>query len=241
MPIDLNQFAPRSMMCGTQQRVSTLLTTVGLRNAPSIAGNGGLIRGQPRFPSRLSISPVSSPQIYAPAPRCSQTSRLKPRAVDVLAQVPGRARLGDRRLEDLVGLDVLEPKIDVGRGGLGGEAGDQDPLEELVRVLLHEQPVVERRRLALVGVDAHERFLPILGKEVHFSPHGKPAPPRPRSSESLTMRRPPSPGRSPAPCATPGSRPRDSYTLSVWLSGDVPVAAQDGFKRGHGRDSRSIR
>ena len=78
MPIDLNQSAPRSMMCGTQQSVSTLLTTVGLRKAPSIAGNGGLIRGQPRFPSRLSISPVSSPQMYAPAPRCNQTSRSNP-------------------------------------------------------------------------------------------------------------------------------------------------------------------
>ena len=44
-------------------RVSMLLTTVGLRNTPSTAGNGGLIRGQARLPSRLSIRPVSSPQM----------------------------------------------------------------------------------------------------------------------------------------------------------------------------------
>ena len=65
-------------MNGTQQRVSTLLTTVGLRKAPSTAGNGGLIRGHPRLPSRLSIRPVSSPQMYAPAPRWTWISRSKP-------------------------------------------------------------------------------------------------------------------------------------------------------------------
>ena len=100
-------------------------------------------------------------------------SRLKPRAVDVLAQVPGGPGLGDRRLENPVGVDVLEPQIDVGRRRLGREAGDQDPLEELVRVLLHQQAVVERRRLALVGVDAHERFLPVLGKEAPLQPAGE--------------------------------------------------------------------
>ncbi len=57
-------------MCVTQASVSTLLTMVGLRNAPSTAGNGGLIRGQARLPSSDSMSPVSSPQMYAPAPRC---------------------------------------------------------------------------------------------------------------------------------------------------------------------------
>ena len=51
------------MMCVTQASVSMLLTTVGLRNAPSTAGNGGLMRGQARLPSRLSIRPVSSPQM----------------------------------------------------------------------------------------------------------------------------------------------------------------------------------
>src|SRR5208283_5169707 len=49
VPIVLNQAGPRSMMCGTQQRVSTLFTTVGQPNAPIAAGkNGGLRRGQPR-------------------------------------------------------------------------------------------------------------------------------------------------------------------------------------------------
>ena len=62
-PIPLNQSAPRSTMCFTQQSVSTLLTTVGAFQTPETAGKGGLMRGWPRFPSRLSMSAVSSPQM----------------------------------------------------------------------------------------------------------------------------------------------------------------------------------
>src|SRR5689334_13474548 len=78
LPIDLNHCGPlsRPMMCGTQQSVSTLLITVGRANAPAIAGNGGLLRGQPRLPSSASSNPVSSPQMYAPAPRCTKHSSL---------------------------------------------------------------------------------------------------------------------------------------------------------------------
>ncbi len=49
--------------------VSTLLISVGERYKPSIAGNGGFERGWPRLPSSDSSSAVSSPQMYAPAPR----------------------------------------------------------------------------------------------------------------------------------------------------------------------------
>ncbi len=43
--------------------VSTLFTTVGQSHKPFTAGNGGLIRGLPLFPSSDSINAVSSPQI----------------------------------------------------------------------------------------------------------------------------------------------------------------------------------
>ena len=62
-PIDLNQSTPRRAIWATHAIVSMLFTTVGFLNTPSIAGNGGLIRGQARLPSRLSMSPVSSPQM----------------------------------------------------------------------------------------------------------------------------------------------------------------------------------
>ncbi len=50
-------------MAGTLQMVSTLLTQVGLPQAPDVAGNGGLERGLARRPSKELISAVSSPQI----------------------------------------------------------------------------------------------------------------------------------------------------------------------------------
>src|SRR5436305_517410 len=79
--------------------------------------------------------------------------------------VPRGAGLGDRPLHHPEGVDVLEPDVDVGRRGAGGEAGDQDPLQEHVGVLLHDDPVVERRRLALVAVDAEQGLLAVLGQE----------------------------------------------------------------------------
>ena len=68
-PSFANQSAPFWKMVGTAARVSTLFTTVGQPKRPTTAGKGGLSRGQPFFPSRDSSIPVSSPQMYAPAPR----------------------------------------------------------------------------------------------------------------------------------------------------------------------------
>src|SRR5262249_40331204 len=77
VPIERNQASPRFTMKGTLWIVSTLLTVVGEPHSPKPAGNGGFGRGWPRFPSRLSMSPVSSPQMYAPAPWCGWISQEK--------------------------------------------------------------------------------------------------------------------------------------------------------------------
>ena len=69
VPIDAYQSAPRSTIGGSDESVSTLLMSVGAPYRPATAGKGGLRRGWPRLPSRLSRSAVSSPQMYAPAPR----------------------------------------------------------------------------------------------------------------------------------------------------------------------------
>src|SRR2546425_12045146 len=63
VPSAANHSAPRLMMGGTQQIVSTLFTIVGAPKAPLIAGNGGLILGQPFLPSSDESKPVSSPQM----------------------------------------------------------------------------------------------------------------------------------------------------------------------------------
>ena len=123
-------------------------------------------------PAALPFEALDQPRLLAadvrPCAAVDPDVEIEAAAVDVLAQVSRRTGLGDRRLEDPVGLDVLEPEVEVRRPRPGGEAGDQDPLEQLMRVLLHQVTVVEGRRLALVGVDAHERFLPVLRKERPF-------------------------------------------------------------------------
>lgn len=62
-PIVAYSSPPKLIIGTTDAKVSTLFTTVGRPHAPLIAGNGGLIRGLPRFPSNDSISAVSSPQM----------------------------------------------------------------------------------------------------------------------------------------------------------------------------------
>ena len=71
--------------------VSTLFTTVGLPNRPTSTGNGGLLRGSPRLPSIDSKSAVSSPQMYAPAPRRSSMSK-----VNSEPRMSGPSRPADR-------------------------------------------------------------------------------------------------------------------------------------------------
>ncbi len=76
----------RAGSAGTLTSVSTLLTAVGLPKRPTSTGNGGLLRGSPRPPSIDSKSAVSSPQMYAPAPRRSSMSKAKPEPSDVVAR-----------------------------------------------------------------------------------------------------------------------------------------------------------
>src|SRR3954470_16631908 len=77
-PNFLYHSAPLFKMCGTAASVSTLLMVVGWPNRPATAGNGGLMRGLPRRPSMEFIRAVSSPQMYAPAPRCTYTLTVLP-------------------------------------------------------------------------------------------------------------------------------------------------------------------
>src|SRR3954468_15676642 len=84
----LYQSAPLFRMCGTAASVSTLLIVVGCPNRPATAGNGGLIRGLPRRPSSEFMSAVSSPQMYAPAPRCTHTFTVLPLPMAFLPRMP---------------------------------------------------------------------------------------------------------------------------------------------------------
>lgn len=60
LPKPANQAPPRLRIVGATATVSTLVTVVGQPKTPALAGNGGLRRGFPGFPSILSIKEVYS-------------------------------------------------------------------------------------------------------------------------------------------------------------------------------------
>ena len=93
VPSALNHSAPLRMITGTCDIVSTLLTVVGQPHSPETAGNGGRLRGWPFLPSIDSIMPVSSPQMYAPAPRVHVDVERRAGAEDVVAEEAARVGL----------------------------------------------------------------------------------------------------------------------------------------------------
>src|SRR4029077_16475904 len=75
-------------------------------------------------------------------------------AEDVLAEVAGLVGFGDRGVEDVGLRVVLAADEDEGVAGAGGGRGGRDPLDQLMRVALHQLAVLEGTRLGLVGVAA---------------------------------------------------------------------------------------
>ena len=62
---------PSSIIAARWQRLD-VVDDRRLAEQPDLTGNGGLFRGSPRLPSMDSNSAVSSPQMYAPAPRAAR-------------------------------------------------------------------------------------------------------------------------------------------------------------------------
>src|SRR4026208_2324973 len=98
-------------MRGMLARVSTLFTTVGFPKRPTSTGNGGLLRGSPRFPSVRSTNRGSPPPAAprrAPLPRDRLQARGLP-AADVRPgaapdlDVEGEAFVHDARAEESAG------------------------------------------------------------------------------------------------------------------------------------------
>src|SRR5262245_4233087 len=90
-------------------------------------------------------------------------------AEDVPSEQVGGVALVDGPLQDAIAAAILVAQVEVGGAGAGGVAGEDDAFEDLMRVLLHEDAVVEGARLALVGVDAQvDRSVVVLGQEGPF-------------------------------------------------------------------------
>src|SRR6476659_10499974 len=95
--------------------------------------------------------------------------------LDVGAEVPGRVRLGDRSLQDDALPQVLAADVDVRGLAPDRQGRDRRPLEEPVRIALHELPVVARAGLRLVEVHDHVRRLAgVTRHEAPFHPPGEP-------------------------------------------------------------------
>ena len=151
---------------------------------------------------------------------------------DVLAQVAGRVALVDRRLQPLVAERIFVAQIDVGRRGPGGVAAEDDPFEDLMRIVLHQDAIVERARLALVGVDAHvDRAGMVLGQEGPFQPGGKAGPAAAAELAGLDHFDD-SAGRHSASdlLSGPVAAGRPRTPASVWLFGLSMLASKTGSK-----------
>ena len=151
-----------------------LLTTVGLRNAPF---DGGKRRLDAR-PGPLAFQAFDQPGLFAAdvGRRAAVQINIEREvaAEDVLAEIAGGVALVDRGLQPLVAQRILVAEIEVGRGGPRGVAAEDDAFEHLVRIVFHQDAIVERARLALVGVDAHvDRAGMVLGQEGPLQPGGK--------------------------------------------------------------------
>ena len=77
---------------------------------------------------------------------------------------PLRLRVGDGLREPLVAERELAAEVDEREVALDRERRDRDALDELVRIALDEHAVLERRRLAFVGVD-HEVARERVGRQ----------------------------------------------------------------------------
>lgn len=152
-----------------------LFTIVGLRNSPSMAGNGGLIRGHALPFEAFDQSGLLAADVRS-RPAMQIHVEVFAAAENVFAEQVCRVAILDRLLECSITASELVPQIDVGRAALDRVAGDGDPLNDLMRIALHDDPIVERPRLGLVGVDREINCRRVLRQERPLHAGRKPRP-----------------------------------------------------------------
>src|SRR5262249_28325836 len=134
---------------------------------------GPLDRGEGRLdprPGALAFEALDEPGLLAAdvgaGAAVLEHVEVKVLAEDVAAEQVGGVGLVDGPLHGAERPAVLVAQVDVGGAGPRGVAGEDDAFEYLVRVLFHEDAVVEGAGLALVGVDAEvDRAGVVLGQE----------------------------------------------------------------------------
>src|SRR6185295_4018297 len=89
--VGADPFEPGGAAVENVRHVAQRLDVVDHGGAAERADHGGergFTRGWPRLPSSDSSIPVSSPQMYAPAPRCTYISSLKPEPMTLSPRMP---------------------------------------------------------------------------------------------------------------------------------------------------------
>ena len=109
-------------------------------------------------------------------------------AEDVLADVSTGARLLDGALEQQSLIVVLTADVDERRVHLQRVRRDQQSLDELMRALIDEIPILEAPRLGLVRVAAEVAREHVLGEEGPLHPGREPRPSPPADVARLHLR-----------------------------------------------------
>ena len=148
--------------------------------------NGGLSRGMPRLPFEALDQPgLLADDVRARAPREDDVDG-EVGAEDVLADVAGGVRLVERLRDALLRERHLAAHVEERLPEADRVARDEDALDELVRIALHQHAVLVRAGLGLVAVDDEVARPHTGGRKPHFTPAGKPAPPRPSRLAAFT-------------------------------------------------------
>ncbi len=82
---------------------------------------------------------------------------IEARALDVLAEPPPFIRLGDGAVHNADYMTVFAANVNVAKASADGERRNQNALNQLVGIVLHEQAVFARSRFTFVGVH-HDVF-----------------------------------------------------------------------------------
>ena len=136
-------------------------------------------------------------------------------AEDVLAEVARLARLGERGVEHVGLVRVLAADEDERLVGADRVGADDHPLDEQMRVLLHQLAVLERAGLGLVGVADEVLVHRPLGDEGHLLAHREAGAAAAADARVEHLLQHVLPGPSRAPCAASRSR-RAASSRRAW-------------------------
>src|SRR5204862_1738336 len=107
-------------------------------------------------------------------------------AENVLSDEIIRSRFLDGAFQDSCALGKFAPDVDVSGPGVEGETGDENALDQLMRIVVNDIPILERARLGFVRVAAEiDRFFLIRFDETPLHPAGEPGAAAPAQAGGL--------------------------------------------------------